>query len=221
MKATLAVLLVIIAAFAARLLLSPPTDNTVGKPVQGLPWQIEVLADGTAKVSGLTVGASTLADARDRFGRDVEVALVAAPGEVGDLEAFFQDVTFGAVAGKLIVTADIDPAKIGPMRERAIKVDYMKSSTKQWTLSADDLAAAYAAPIRTLTFIPAVDLDEQIVLQRFGKPAERIRVSDHSEHFLYPERGLDVILDSNGKEVLQYVAPKRFAELRAPLMAKH
>jgi hypothetical protein len=220
MKVTLAVLLVLVTVLAARIFLFPPADNSAGKPVEGLPWQIKVLPDGNSKVSGLTLGVDTLADARARFGRDVQVAVVAAPGEIGNAEAFFYGVTFGAVAGKLVVTADIPPDKIKSMRQRAAKVEYMESSTKKWTLTPDDKAAAYAAPIRTLTFIPAINLDEQIVLQRFGKPAERIRSSDHIEHFLYPDRGLDLILDDDGKEVLQYVPPKRFAELRTPLMAK-
>jgi hypothetical protein len=221
MKVTLAVLLVIIAVFAARIFLSPPADNSVGKPVEGLPWQIQVQPDGDSKVAGLTLGVSTMADARSRFGRDVQVAIVAAPGEIGNAEAFFYSVTFGAVSGKALVTADIAPKEIESMRQRAAKVEYMESSTKKWTLAPEDLTTVYAAPIRTLTFIPAANLDEQIVLERFGKPAERIRASEHTEHFLYPALGLDLILDSKGKEVLQYVPPKRFAELRAPLLAKH
>lgn len=221
MKVTLAVLLVLVAVLAARIFLFPPADNAGGKPVEGLPWQIEVLPDGNSKVSGLTLGVDTLADARTRFGRDVQVAVVAAPGEIGNAEAFFYSVTFGAVSGKAVVTADIAPEQIESMRQRATKVDYMESSTKKWTLAPEDLTAVYAAPIRTLTFIPAINLDEHVVLERFGKPAEKIRASEYLEHFLYPERGLDLILDSEGKEVLQYVPPKRFAELRAPLLAKH
>jgi hypothetical protein len=54
-------------------------------------------------------------------------------------------------------------------------------------------------------------------VQRFGAPAERIRQGETLEHFLYPARGLDIVLDSKGKEVLQYVAPADFARLRAPL----
>ena len=60
-------------------------------------------------------------------------------------------------------------------------------------------------------------MDEAIILQRFGTPAERIRQGETLEHFLYPDKGLDLVLDSKGKEVLQYVAPADFARLRAPL----
>jgi hypothetical protein len=220
MKIALVIAVSIIAVLVGAAMLSPPPDNTSGKAVEGLPWQIEVLPEGNSKVSGLVLGVATLADVRKRFGTDMEVAIVAAPGESGNVEAFYQDVTLGAVSGKLLVTADIDDTHTTQMAQRAVKVDYMQSSTKKWTLTQDDLATVYAAQIRTLTFIPTANLDEQVVLMRFGKPAERIRISEHKEHFLYPDRGLDLILDDEGKEVLQYVAPKQFARLRDPLVAK-
>jgi hypothetical protein len=55
-----------------------------------------------------------------------------------------------------------------------------------------------------------------VILERFGQPAERIRVNEHLEHLLYPAKGLDIVLDSKGRELLQYVAPARFEALRAP-----
>jgi hypothetical protein len=36
------------------------------------------------------------------------------------------------------------------------------------------------------------------------------------EHWLYPEKGLDLMLNDSGKEVLQYVAPREFATLARP-----
>jgi hypothetical protein len=217
MKIIFAVLAVIIAIVVAPMFLSPSPDKLTGKPVEGLPWQVEALPDGNSRVFGLTIGASTLADARKRFGGDLELAIVAAPGETGAVEAYFPDVTMGAVTGKLIVTVDIATAPLNQMRQRAKKGEYMQSNTKKWTLDQNDLPTVEAAPIRALAFIPSINLDEQIVLQRFGQPTERIRSSDHTEHFLYPERGLDLILDTDGKELLQYVAPRRFAEVHDPL----
>jgi hypothetical protein len=218
MKTILAILLLIIAIIAVPRFLSPSTDNQSGKTVTDLPWQIEPLANGNSRVFGLTMGTSTLADARSRFGRDLVLALVAAPGETGTVEIYFQDITLGAVTGKMVITADIAGEDLERIRQRVLKGEYMEGSTKKWTLNPEDEPAAYAAPIRALNFIPSVNLDEEIVIQRFGKPAERIRASDHTEHFLYPERGLDLVLDTQGKELLQYVAPRRFEELRTPLL---
>jgi hypothetical protein len=216
MKLFFAVLAVIIAILFAPMFLSPAPDNQTGPAMSGLPWQIEVLADGHSRVFDLTIGVNTLNDVRARFGEG-EMALVAAPDETASLELYLDTVTVGAVTGKLIVTAEIPVETIAAMRQRATKTQYMKSSTKKSALAEQDIPAAVAAPIRGLAFMPTINLDEATIIQRFGQPAERIRSSEQTEHLLYPERGLDVTLDSENKELLQYVAPRDFARLREPL----
>ena len=186
-------------------------------PASGLPWQIETLSGGESRVFGLIPGRSTLADARTRFGPEIQLAVVAEPNESGNVEGYYESVTAGFVAGKLIITADLPASVIDAMRERSPKTEYMQSTTRKARLADADLAAALAAPIRGIAFIPSAQLDEDIILERFGQPTERIRVSDHLEHLLYPARGLDLALDSKGRELLQYVAPARFEALRAPL----
>ena len=196
-----------------------PSSPAGDVAIEGLPWQIEVLGNGQSRVFGLTLGASTLADARARFGADGELAIVTAPGEEGSLEMYYSDVVTGAVSGRLVLTGDLSAPLVAAMRERAGKVEFMQSSTKKASLAEGDRAAALQAPITAIAFIPAAGLDEAIVLQRFGQPDERVRTSETVEHFLYAARGLDLALDSNGKEVLQYVAPARFAAVRQPLVS--
>jgi hypothetical protein len=197
----------------------PRTHDSSRDLLEGLPWQIDILPGGNSRVFGLTIGTSTLAEARQRFGSDGEVAIVAAPGEVGSLEAYFSDVTMGAVTGKMVLTGDISRDELEELRTRNGKGEYMESTTRKLKLQGDDLNRALAMPLRAIAFIPSVNLDEAMVLQRFGPPAERIRSSETTEHFLYPQRGLDLALDTKGKELLQYVAPARFQQLREPLLA--
>jgi hypothetical protein len=220
MKIFLAVLALIIAILFAPMLLSPTPDNRQGESVKGLPWQIEVLPNGTSRVFDLELGRSTLADAKARFGEG-EIALVAAPGEAESLEFYFDNVMLGnAILGKMVVTAELSQETIAEMRKRTVRTEYMQSTTKKSVLDDVDLPIAYAAPISGLAFVPSVNLDEVMIIQRFGKPTERAKSGETLEHFLYPDKGLDVRLDSEGKEVLQYVAPRNFSRLSAPLKAK-
>lgn len=189
-----------------------------------LPWQIEVQADGSSRVMGLTLGpdghGSRLGDARARWGDKMTVAIIAAPNETGTLEAFVDPLQAGFITGKLVITASLPADQIQAMKARAAKVEFMDSTTRQFTLSAADLTAALDAPITSLGFIPQANLDEQIIANRFGPAAERRRVNDDLEHFLYPDKGLDIALSAKGKELLQYVAPAEFdARLRAPLLS--
>ena len=220
MKLTVAIIVAALAVLLGPVVWQFATYKPQSVPSSGLPWQIETLPGGEAQVFGLTLGRSTLADARARFGTEMQLAVIAEPGEDGNVEGYYESVTAGFVAGKLIVTAELSPELIAGMRERAPKTQYMQSTTRRATLAPADEAAALAAPIRGLAFIPSAQLDEAVILERFGQPAERIRVNDHQEHLLYPAKGLDLVLDSKGRELLQYVAPARFDALRAPLLAQ-
>jgi len=213
----MAFLLLIVAVIAVSALFRSG-ERPAAQPVAGLPWQIDILPNGETRVFGLIPARSTLDDARGRFGTDMQIAVVAAPGESGSLEAYFNSVTTGVIMGKMILVAATDQQTLGNLRQRAVKSEYMDSSTRKYILHRDDLALAWRAPIASITFIPAASLDEQTVLRRFGAPAERIRIDERVEHFLYPQKGLDLALDSKGKEVLQYVSPRQFARLREPLI---
>lgn len=188
----------------------------------GLPWQVEALPNGASKVMGLTLGpagtASVLGDAQQLWGEAVQVAIIAAPGEDGLLEAFVDPASAGFITGKIVITAQLSGANIRAMRERAIKSEFMESTTRKYQLTPTDLQTALKAPITALSFIPQANLDADTVVARFGQPAERVRSNGHLEHFLYPAKGLDLALDTEGKELLQYVAPAEFDRLRQPLI---
>jgi hypothetical protein len=156
---------------------------------------------------------------RQQLGGEIEVAIIAEPGEVGTLEGYYSQVSLGFVLAKVIATVDAKKEAISEMRDRAIKAKHMESTTRRITLHPDDLAAADNMPIKAISVIPTVNLDEATVVQRFGPPGERLVVSETRVHLLYPDKGLDVVVDRDGKELLQYVAPRDFALLRDPLLA--
>lgn len=210
---------IIVAILAAPVLFMSDKGEGAPQTETGMPWQIEALSDGNTRVFGLTLGVSVFENAVAHLGVEAQVALIVAPGTEGSVEAYFDTVKLGLVSGKLILTLETSLAEREDMLKRAVKAEYMESTTRRITLAETDLRALKAAKISAITFIPSAQLDESVVLQRFGVPAERIKSSEHTEHFLYPDKGLDFRLDSKGKELLQYVAPRDFARLREPLLA--
>jgi len=217
MKNLQVIALLIAVVFAAFVLLRPDSDQPASPGVHGLPWQIEILANGNSRVFGLELTHSTLDDARVRFGDGMKIGIVAAQGEAGALEAYYDTVTAGVLLGKMILVATLDSETLTQLRERSSRRVFMNDATYRYHLDRDDLPVALRAPIATMTFIPAANLDAETVLKRFGVPKERLRINEQVEHFLYPDQGLDLILDDQGKEVLQYVVPREFARLREPL----
>lgn len=212
---------VLVAAFVPPLLTALLAPPAVVAPAHGLPWQIERTPDGRTRVFGVTPGRSTLAEL-DRSGA-LQLAVVAAPGESGALEAYLDPFDAGFVSGRLVVSAVSDDAQRRRWREGASRREGGDPAgpALRYRLSHADRAEALGATIVGLTYIPNAQLDEATLRQRFGEPAERRPGSDtRLEHWLYPSLGLAVVLDREGREVLQYVAPQDFdARLRTPLLA--
>lgn len=220
MKAALSVIALVLLALILPFFL-PSGGPDKANMEQNLPWQISVDEQGRSQVFGLTLGSSTLADVRQHLGQELEVAIIAAPDEVGSLEGYYAQLPLGFILGRLILTLEQDPDKINAMRERALKAEHMESTTKKITLHPEDLARAEQTPVQAISLIPSVNLDEATLIQRFGQPAEKIQLSETLTHYLYPAKGLDIVLDTKGKELLQYVQPGEFeSRIRAPLLAR-
>ena len=186
-----------------------------------LPWQVEALPEGRSRALGLELPGSTLQDARQRFGDDFEIGLIANPDGALALEAYFSRARLGFVTGKLVFTMQARPQELAALAARAPDSEALRSGARKLVLSASDRTAAVDRQIASIAFIPSVDLDEAAILRRFGAPQQRLPASDGAEHLLYPDRGLDLLLDPAGKEVLQYVAPRDFDAVLEPLAARN
>lgn len=219
MKFALSLIAFVIAALVLPFFFPGAGQQEGVDPNSNLPWQIELDGQGGSRVFGLQPGISTLGALRQKLGNEIEVAIIAEPGEIGMVEGYYAQVALGFVLAKVIATVDIENEAISAMRDRALKAKHMESTTRRITLHPDDLAAMDALPIRAISVIPTVNLDEATVVQRFGPPGERLAISEKRVHLLYPDKGLDVLVDGDGKELLQYVAPRQFALLRDPLKA--
>ena len=185
--------------------------------VAGLPWQIQLLPDGSTKVFGVVPGATTLGQAVARLGDDMEMAIMAAAGETGSLEMYYSQHRAGLLTAKLILAADIDTETLTAMRENAASKELLKSGATKYVLRRQDHEKAMDAVIQSIAYIPATNLDHETIVNRFGEPAETVTTNAQATHYLYPTKGLDVVLSEEGKEVLQYVAPTEFKRLREPL----
>ncbi len=200
-----------------------------GAPVAALaqlPWRAQVEPSGGVQVMGLTVGgraASRLEQAQALWpGEAMKVAVVQAGGGAASLEAFLELVQVGTLQGKLILSGGVEAAQLADWVARAPSNEPQPSGARRYALGAADLQTAAQAPVTGLVFLPGARLEEATVRERFGAQAERVGLADGSVHLLYPERGLVVSLDGNGKArpVLQFVAPAEFEErLLRPLRA--
>jgi len=212
MKYLIALLIIVVATSSLVLLRSKPSDNNT--PVTGLPWQIDIQPDGNAQVFGITLGLTTLAETMEQHGDDLKLAIIAAPQETGSLEAYYSRYSAGPITGKLLLVLDVAPQELASLRQRA----FQEGGMRRYRLHPDDLPVAYRAPVSAINFLPSISLDEEIAQSRFGTPAEIVQVTTQQKHWLYPDKGLEVILDAAGKDVLQYLQPRAFSAHRDQLL---
>ena len=199
---------------AALPFLNQSDDNEV---LTGLPWQVETLPDGDTQVFGLQIGNSRLTDVLDILGSDMDLAIIAATDEVGNLEMYYGHYRAGLLSGKLVLQTGISEQEIIRLRENSVSSEYMASGqAKKYILSPNDLMRVLNETVTGVTFIPVVNLDEEVILARFGEPDRRIQLTGVT-HYLYPRIGLEIALHEKGKEVLQYVSPQVFQQLIKPL----
>jgi len=170
------------------------------------------MPDGSTQVFGLQLGVSRFSYVLNILGDDdVDLAIIAATNEFGSLEIYYGHYKAGVIFGKLVVQTSASDENIIKWRDNAIKSDYMASGkAKKYKLSADDLKSAMSEMITGIIFIPSTNLDEEIILARFGEPDERVQLEGVT-HFLYPDKGLDVAMFEKAKEVIQYVSPQDFS----------
>ena len=185
------------------------------------PWQIDRGPQGELRAFGLRLPGSTLADAVERWGDDMRVALIANRGGVPALEAYTDRWTGGGVNGKLVLASDAQPAAVMRWTDRSSKRETIDANAQRWALAADDRADALRSAVVGLSFLPASRVDAATLKARFGAPSEELPGEGATTHWLYPDRGLAITFDpGTGKSVMQVVALGDFeARLRAPVVA--
>jgi hypothetical protein len=191
-----------------------------GKPDDkgNLPWHIEHPSPDVTRVFGLTLGLSTTTDAELKFEEEAKASLFKSPsGQLG-AEMFFEQVTLAGLKSKIVATIAVPDAELHAMYERGLRISGIGTG-KKITLAPEDVARIRSLPIASLTYMPSVRLGEEIFSKRFGQPVQRIREKESGAiHWLYPQNGLDITLGGEEKPVLQYVPPKDFDKLIAPLV---
>jgi len=186
-------------------------------PNPRLPWKIELDGAGGSRVFGLKLGQSTLADARSILGEQGVASLFQSPDGKRVIEAYFERIALSGLRADIILSLEVAPETMAAMFDRGARLSSLPSGVKKVTLADNDLISLAGAPIAHITYIPGADLDEPLLLGRFGEPARKAPEGEGVVHWLYPDKGLDIVVNREGREMFQYVAPARFHELAQPL----
>ena len=217
MKKIVVILVVILMAF---FLLQSKKTNNHSRIAENYPWQIKILANGQTRIFGVVLGENKLKDVDVILNSTPKVALFESKDKLV-LEAFYKDIPLGVLSGSFIFTLDVPSDQLKKIKNKSIKQEPAGNNSKRYELDKYMLEASKSYVINDLIYIPTVQLDEDMIIKRFGKPTYKIKLKtkEIGWHYLYPEKGLDLIYKQDDKEVLQYVIPKRFNLLLEPLQS--
>lgn len=201
------------------LLVDKKSENSK-RIVDTYPWQVQVLADGRTRVFGIVLGESQLKDADTILKSTPKIALFEANKKLA-LEAYYKNVSLGGLIGSFIFTLDAPAEELLKIKEESTKQEPAENKGKRYELDKPTSDRTKSFVIKNLIYVPTVQLDEKTIIQRFGKPVYKIKLKTKEVgwHYLYPNKGLDLIFKEEGKEVLQYVLPKDFNLLLGPLQS--
>ena len=208
--------LVLVALF---FLVNKKTENNQ-QIVEKYPWQVSILADGKTRVFGIVLDETRLKDVDTLLKNNPKIALFEVNKSLS-LEAYYKNVLLGGLTGSFIFTLHATGEQLNKIKNESVKKEPAENNGFRYELDKLTSDKAKSLIVKNLIYIPTVQLDEKMIVKRFGKPAQKIKAKtkEISWHYLYPDKGLDVIYHEDGKEVLQYVLPKNFNLLLAPLQS--
>lgn len=215
-KVTIILALVLLALF---LLVNKGTKDDA-QIVEKYPWQISNLEKGKSRVFGIVLGETSL--------KKVDLILKSSPKVVLfeldkklSLEAYYKNISLGGLIGSFIFTLDASEEQLNKIKKESVNKEPAENKGQRYNLDKPAIEKSRILMVKNLIYIPTVQLDEKTIVQRFGKPSKKIKLKTKEVgwHYLYPEKGLDLIYKEEGKEVLQYVLPKDFNLLLEPLQS--
>lgn len=173
-------------------------------PMRDLPWQVEVLPDGSRRVFGLDLGRATFGDAVRRFGRPEAVAVFVSADGTRALEADFGRRRLAGLEARIIAVLEMPDT----LAVSAAGGEVQPSGAVRHTLSPGQWDAVMDRRILALTYSPVYrGLDEPYLTARFGVPERRMELDAGMVELEYPSRGIRLYVDPEGREVFEYRAP--------------
>jgi len=175
-------------------------------PNPRLPWDISIGTDNTVEIFDLTLNKSRLTDAREVFQAQGKINMFTAKNGKPALEAYFERVFLSGLRADFILVLKADEELLQKLYDRGSRISRTSNTIHKVELSSEGQLLAANLPIELINYIPAANLDEALILNRFGEPSEKITETETGvTHWIYPDKGISIGVNPEGKELIQYM----------------
>ncbi|RDH87499.1 MAG: hypothetical protein DIZ78_02690 [endosymbiont of Escarpia spicata] len=183
-------------------------------PNPKLPWDIKVDGTGVSEVFGLKLGSSTLQEARDILQDSGKVSLFVTKAGKPELEAYFERIFLSGLRADFVLVLEGDEEILQQIYDRGRRISRTTEITRKVEIATEDQFLVATFPIKLINYIPQANLEAELLSSRFGEPLQKIPEAETGVvHWVYPEMGLSIGLNPDGKEVFQYAPPKEIDKL--------
>ena len=204
MKESRIILFILLAALVVYGIFYLATRNLEMPKNQSMPWQSYVNDEQNTVVFDLVIGQSTLSDAMRLFGTEVEASLFENDEHNPTLEAYFSSTKVGGLSAKVILNLAIDIQRLDYLNHHIDETEKLPTGNQKTTYKPSVESQMLDLVITSLTFIPSADLEKTTIQRLFGQP-DKIQIHDETiEYWHYSKKGLRIITDQAGKEILEF-----------------
>ncbi|MCF6236808.1 MAG: hypothetical protein L3J70_10635 [Gammaproteobacteria bacterium] len=192
-----------------------PSDSDNKKPEKRM-WNATVNEQGQLSVLGVTIDQTTLKEATKILNSHSEQALFISPKNSDKkpvIEAFFPKMPDGS---KMILNLAASDELIEKIINSAYSPMAFPSGNIKFKIAEEHMQAIETLKVSSMTAIPRIKITQKMLINQFGSPEQQVLDGDIM-HNLYPQIGLDAILDQSGEVMLQFVAPDSFQKILTSL----
>lgn len=211
-RGLLSILLVVVVLLAGiGFFLLPDEPRT--QRFENLPWQSEVVAQDRTRVLGIELGRTTLMELADRLPVP-DIRLFMGPDGSRTVEAFYSNARIEPFEANLVLVPDLDEAAMAFVWDERTSERPMPSGARRYGLSDDALRALGRTRVVEMSYIPRARWDAELLRERFGDPDGHLRIGDDQDYWLYPDRGLAIMVPSDrGRVLMHYVTLERWEQV--------
>lgn len=170
-----------------------------------LPWNSHFNEQGDLIALGLTLNKSTPNDATKIFGHDYEILAFSKKDLSGkSVEVYFPTMTIANFRVIATLVLDVSDEELEEIYARGATTTINQSGNRQVNLLSEDSEKLMNNKIKYITLVPKKNLPEEIIKKRFGEPKFIEKTPEDLPRWFYPKKGLEIIVNPNGAEILQY-----------------
>jgi len=205
MKPFVSVLIFALLLSLVLFLFIPDLDVSKQENRTDLPWQISKLDNGNIQVFDLIIGSSSLEDAVNKLGNYEKIAVFNDINDKKTLEVYFGKKQFGLLQAKIIMRLQVDIQTLDELILEHLKREAAADGAWKYILAKETALLLHPLSISGITYIPTYrGLNEEFFISRFGKAAQIIDKEEGVTQWLYPDKGLSILINTNGYEILEY-----------------